>query len=208
MLQTNIVLLILLLCMWSIQCAPTITSRIRGLGYHKFLDYYIEPDINKPAKCLFVWHRLPEYLYVDPEDLYRLNATIMGTIDIESSASNSHPFVYCFVLYNSTDNIFRNPKEFSVNIHIRYLDPVDDNNLFETLLIPEPVIHFTAERCPYLGAGCPPPLPHTGIESPKEVTATIPVGLRNHLWFVKPISCIVPVIGCVFLMWITLTSKM
>lgn len=180
-----------------INSAPQISSRHTGTGFHTHLEYAIDPDPSMPTQCLFVWHRLPPYLYIEPDDLHQLNATIVGTINIEASASQSHPFAYCFILYNSTKIPFRHTQTFSIKIHSRYLDPTtDDNHLYETLDLPEPVIHFTEKHCPNIGSGCPPPLPETGIESPRELYVTIPIGQKKHLWFVIPITCLFPFISC------------
>jgi len=177
--------------------APEIGSRHTSTGFHTRLEYAIDPDRSMPARCLFVWHRLPPYLYIEPDELHQLNATIMGTINIETSASQSHPFAYCFILYNSSKIPFRHTQKFSINIHNRYLDPTsDDNQQYEILDLPEPVIHFTEKTCPYLGAGCPAPLSETGIESPRELTVNIPVGQKKDLWFVFPITCLFPLISC------------
>ena len=177
--------------------APHISSRHTSNGFHTRLDYSVDPDPSTPARCLFVWHRLPPYLYVEPDDLYRLNATILGNINIEASTSQSHPFAYCFLLYNSSRIPFRETQTFSIQIHSRYLDANKDNDeLYETLYLPEPVIHFTEKRCPNLGAGCPAPLIETGIESPRELTVTIPVGQQKHLYFVAPITALFAWIGC------------
>jgi hypothetical protein len=177
--------------------APGISSRHTSTGFHTRLDYVIDPDPAMPTRCLFVWHRLPPYLYVEPDELHQLNATIIGSINIETSTSQSHPFAYCFILYNSSQIPFDHTQTFSINIHSRYLDPNSDGDQqSETLLLPEPVIHFTEERCPRLGSGCPAPLIETGIESPRELTVTIPVGQQKHLWFVLPITCLFPLIGC------------
>ncbi|CAF1187268.1 unnamed protein product [Adineta steineri] len=186
--------------------APNIGSRYTGTGFHTRLEYTIDPDPSMPARCLFVWHRLPPYLYIEPDELHQLNATILGSINIETSASQSHPFAYCFILYNSTTKPFDHTKTFSINIHSRYLDPRNDNtdldprrddtDLYETLPLPEPVIHFTKKQCPHLGVGCPAPIAETGIESPRELTVTIPVGQEKHLWFVFPITCLFPFISC------------
>lgn len=180
-----------------IKSAPEISSRHIGHGFHTRLEYEIDSDPSTPSRCLFIWHRLPPYLYVEPDELHQLNATILGTIDIEASTSQSHPFAYCFILYNSTRIPFRHTLKFAINIHSRYLDAkVDDNQEYEILDLPEPVIHFTEKTCPSLGAGCPAPLIETGIESPRELTVTIPVGQQKHLWFVFPITCLFPLIGC------------
>ena len=177
--------------------APNIISRHTSNGFHTRLDYTIDPDPSMPVRCLFVWHRLPPYLYVEPDELYQLNATIIGTINIEASASQSHPFAYCFILYNSSRIPFSNTHSFSINIHSRYLDAKsDDNQQYETLYLPQPVIHFTEGQCPNLGAGCPAPLSESGIESPRELTVTIPVGQKKHLWFVLPVTCLFPFISC------------
>jgi hypothetical protein len=177
--------------------APGISSRHTGTGFHTRLEYTIDPDPSMPARCLFVWHRLPPYLYIEPDELHHLNATIIGTINIETSASQSHPFAYCFILYNSSRIPFRHTQKFSINIHSRYLDPTTDNNhQYEILDLPEPVIHFTEKHCPYLGSGCPAPLSETGIESPRELSVTIPIGQQKHLWFVFPITCLFPLISC------------
>ncbi len=177
--------------------APEISSRHIGTGLHTRLEYAIDPDPSMPARCLFVWHRLPPYLYVEPDELHQLNATILGTINIETSTSQSHPFAYCFILYNSSRIPFGHTQTFTIHIHSRYLDPtIDQNQLYETLDLPEPVIHFTTKPCPYLGAGCPAPLMETGIESPRELTVTIPVGQKNHLWLVFPVTCLFPLISC------------
>ncbi|CAF4905510.1 unnamed protein product [Rotaria sp. Silwood2] len=149
------------------------------------------------SKCLFVWHRLPPYLYIEPEELNQLKATIIGSINIETSSSQSHPFAYCFILYNSSKIPFNYSQSFSINIHNRYLDPVSDyNKQHETVYLPEPVIHFTEKSCPYLGSGCPPPLTETGIDSPRQLTVNIPVGQLKHLSFVYPLTCLFPLIGC------------
>ncbi|CAF4626593.1 unnamed protein product [Rotaria socialis] len=177
--------------------APGISSYYKNTGFHTRLEYVIDSDPTKPTHCLFVWHRLPPYLYIEPDELYQLNATIVGFINIEASASQSHPFAYCFLLYNSSKIPFRNRRKFSINIHSRYLDPKSDQNQqYETLYLPEPVIHFTEKHCPYLGSGCPAPLSETGIESPRELTVTIPVGQEYHLAFVFPLTCLFPLIGC------------
>jgi hypothetical protein len=189
--------LFLTLFPYIIICAPSITSRHISTGLHTRLEYGIDPDPATPARCLFVWHRLPPYLYIEPDELHQLNATILGSINIETATSQSHPFAYCFILYNSSRIPFRNTQTFSINIHSRYLDPAsDDNQPYETLYLPEPVIHFTEKHCPYLGASCPPPLAETGIESPRELTVTIPVGQQKHLWFVFPVTCLFPLISC------------
>jgi hypothetical protein len=99
-------------------------------------------------------------------------------------------------LYNSTQIPFRDTKTFSINIHSRYLDSKLDNQQYEILDLPEPVIHFTEKTCPHLGAGCPAPLIETGIESPRELTVTIPVGQQKHFWFVFPVTCLFPLISC------------
>jgi len=183
-----------------IQSAPEIGSRHISNGFHTRLEYVVDPDPSTPTRCLFVWHRLPPYLYIEPDELYRLNATILGTINIETSASQSHPFAYCFILYNSTQFPFRQTQRFAINIHSRYLDATaNDDQFYETLDLPEPVIHFTSKACPYLGAGCPAPLIESGIESPRELTVTIPLGQQKHLWFVWPITCLFPLISCAFL---------
>jgi hypothetical protein len=180
-----------------IQSAPEIGSRHISNGFHNHLEYTIDPDPAMPARCLFVWHRLPPYLYIEPDELHQLNATILGTINIETSASQSHPFAYCFILYNSTQIPFRHTLSFSIHIHSRYLDPTsDDHQLYQTLDLPEPVIHFTEKTCPYLGAGCPAPLLETGIQSPRELMVTIPVGQKQHWWFVFPVTCLFPLISC------------
>lgn len=180
--------------------APEIGSRHINNGFHTRLEYVIDPDPSMPARCLFVWHRLPPYLYIEPDELYQLKAIILGTINIEASASQSHPFAYCFMLYNSTQQPFRQTQRFAINIHSRYLDAKDDGNQFyEILDLPEPVIHFTAKACPHLGDGCPAPLMETGIESPRELTVAIPVGQRKHLWFVFPITGLFPLISCILL---------
>lgn len=180
--------------------APEVGSRHTGTGFHNRLEYTIDPDPHIPTKCLFVWHRLPPYLYIEPDDLHSLNATILGTIDIEASTSQSHPFAYCFILYNSSQIPLRRTQSFSINVHSRYLDAtVDHDHFYQILTLPEPVIHFTEKTCPNLGAGCPAPTLETGIESPRELTVTIPVGQKNHLWFVFPITCLFPMIGCSFL---------
>jgi hypothetical protein len=180
-----------------IKSAPEIGSRHISTGFHNRLEYAIDPDPATPVRCLFVWHRLPPYLYIEPDELHQLNATILGTINIETSESQSHPFAYCFILYNSTKIPFRHTHKFSINIHSRYLDPTSDNNQFyQTLDLPEPVIHFTEKTCPHLGAGCPAPLLETGIQSPRELVVTIPIGQEKHLWFVFPITCLFPLISC------------
>ena len=177
--------------------APEIGSRHTGHGFHNRLEYTIDPDQNQGTRCLYVWHRLPPYLYVEPDELHSLKATILGDIDIEASTSQSHPFAYCFILYNSSQIPFRRTQSFSINIHSRYLDATADSNHFhEILTLPEPVIHFTEKTCPHLGAGCPAPTLETGIESPREITVTIPLGQKNHFWFVFPITCLFPIIGC------------
>jgi hypothetical protein len=79
-------------------CAPGIGSRHTNQGFHTRLEYVIDPDPGTPARCLFVWHRLPPYLYIEPDELHQFNATILGTINIESSTSESHPFAYCFYI--------------------------------------------------------------------------------------------------------------
>jgi hypothetical protein len=164
---------------------PTITSRRTGIGFHT-------------SKCLFIWHRLPSYLYVEPDELARLNATVLGSINIEAATSQTHPFAYCLILYNSTELPLKKTRQFSINIHSRYLDPtLDDNRLYETLRLPEPVIHFTSTHCPYLGSSCPPPLSETGIESSRELTVIIPLGQRKHVWFVLPITCLFPLVACI-----------
>jgi hypothetical protein len=103
-----------------------------------------------------------------------------------------------FILYNSTKIPLEDTLAFSINIHSRYLDPkpIDDNQQSETLYLPEPVIHYTEKPCPKLGSGCPAPITETGIESPRELTVTIPVGQEKHLWFVFPITCLFPLISC------------
>lgn len=197
--MSSILLIIFLICFpCIILSAPEISSRHIGTGLHTRLEYAIDPDPSMPSRCLFVWHRLPPYLYVEPDELQQLNATILGTINIETSASQSHPFAYCFILYNSSRIPFRNTQKFSINIHSRYLDPKskDDHEEYEILDLPEPVIHFTEKTCPYLGAGCPAPLMETGIESPRQLTVNIPVGQQKHLWFVFPVTCLFPLIGC------------
>ncbi|CAF4104562.1 unnamed protein product, partial [Rotaria sordida] len=152
-----------------IYSSPGVSSRYKTNGFHTHLEYRIDPDLTMDSQCLFVWHRLPPYLYIEPEELYQLNATIIGSINIERSSSQSHPFAYCFILYNSSKIPYRHSKTFSINIHNRYIDPKsDDNQQYETVYLPEPVIHFTKKACPYLGSGCPPPLTETGIESPRE----------------------------------------
>jgi hypothetical protein len=177
--------------------APEISSRHTGTGFHTRFEYAIDPDPSIPTRCLFVWHRLPPYLYVEPDELYPLNATILGTINIEASESQSHPFAYCFILYNSSKIPFRHTQKFTINVHSRYLDATSDNNQeYEILDLPEPVIHFTEKACPYLGAGCPAPFSESGIESPRELTVTIPVGQKKHLWFVYPVTCLFPLISC------------
>ena len=198
-----IVLIVLLIFLPSIIIsAPEISSRHTGTGFHTRLDYAIDHDPAMPTRCLFVWHRLPPYLYIEPDELHPLNATIIGTINIEASASQAHPFAYCFILYNSSKIPFRHTHTFSINIHSRYLDSasIDDDQLYQTLDLPEPVIHFTEKMCPHLGAGCPPPLIETGIESPRELTVIIPVGQKKHLWFVFPVTCLFPLIGCSLLL--------
>ena len=193
-------LLILICTSCLVRSAPGIGSRRTGTGFHTRLDYEINPDPSVPARCLFAWYRLPPYLYVEPEELARYNATVLGSVNIESSTSQSHPFAYCFVLYNSSKIPFLITQRFSINFHSRYLDPSsDENEQYQTLYLPEPVIHFTKDRCPYLGSGCPAPLSETGIESPRELTVTIPVGQQKHLWFVFPITCLFPMIGCTLL---------
>lgn len=183
-----------------VRSAPDIGSRRTGTGFHTRLDYEINPDPSMPARCLFVWHRLPPYLYVEPEELARYNATVLGSVNIEASTSQSHPFACCFVLYNSSKTPFLTTQRFSINVHSRYLDPSsDENEQYQTLYLPEPVIHFTKDRCPYLGSGCPAPISETGIESPRELTVTIPVGQQKHLWFIFPMTCLFPVIGCTLL---------
>lgn len=181
-----------------IHCAPDISSRHTNTGFHTRLDYIINPDSTIPIHCLFVWHRLPPYLYIEPDELYQLNATIIGSINIEASTGQSHPFAYCFILYNSSQIALRESKRFSINIHSRYLDPKSDNDdqLYETRYLPEPVIHYTQKHCPRLGSGCPAPISETGIESPRELTVTIPVGQEKHLLFVFPVTCLFPLIGC------------
>jgi hypothetical protein len=177
--------------------APDISSRHTGTGFHSRLEYSIDPDPATPAQCLFVWHRLPPYLYIEPDELHQLNATILGSINIETATSQSHPFAYCFILYNSTKVPFQYTQSFAITVHSRYLDPTtDDDHLDETLMLPEPVIHYTSKPCPNLGMGCPAPLAETGIESPRELTVTIPVGQRHHLWFVFPVTCLFPLISC------------
>ncbi|UJR13516.1 hypothetical protein I4U23_000530 [Adineta vaga] len=189
--------LVLIFAPYSIISAPDVSSRHTGTGFHSRLEYSIDPDPATPARCLFVWHRLPPYLYIEPDELLQLNATILGSINIESSASQSHPFAYCFILYNSTKIPFQHTQSFSLNIHSRYLDPTTDNNQFDEILpLPEPVIHFTSKPCPHLGNGCPAPLAETGIESPRDLTVTIPIGQQNHLWFVFPVTCLFPLISC------------
>ncbi|CAF1132623.1 unnamed protein product [Rotaria sp. Silwood1] len=179
-----------------IKSSPSVTSRYKITGYHTWLEYQIHPDIQQPIKCLFVWHRLPPYLYIEPEELNKLNATIIGKIDIEKSSSESHPFAYCFILYNSSKIEYQHSKTFSINIHNRYIDPIsNDNQQYETVYLPEPVIHFTDKTCPYLGSGCPPPLTETAIESPRQLTVTIPLGQKKHLWFVYPLTCLFPIIA-------------
>lgn len=187
---------VLLIC--SVFGAPDISSRQTSRGLHTRFDYAIDPDPSMPARCLFVWHRLPPYLYVEPEQLRDLNATLLGSIDTEASTSESHPFAYCFILYNSSRIPFRDTKTFTIDVHSRYLDAKDhaEHNLDERLFLPEPVIHFTEKSCPKLGSGCPAPLMETGIESPRELTVTIPFGQRKHLWFVAPITCLFAWLGC------------
>ena len=181
----------------SILGAPDISSRYTNNGFHSRFDINIDPDPSTPARCLFVWHRLPPYLYIEPDELNQLNATILGTIDIEASTSHSHPIAYCFVLYNSTKLPFRQTLSFSLNVHTRYLDPKSvGDELHETHYLPEPVIHFTEKACPNLGSGCPAPLLETGIESPRELSITIPVGQKKHIWFVLPITVLFASIGC------------
>jgi len=193
----TLLFLFLTLFPYIIISTPSITSRHISTGFHTRLEYTIDPDPSIPARCLFVWHRLPPYLYIEPDELHQLNATILGSINIETATSQSHPFAYCFILYNSSRIPFRNTQAFSINIHSRYLDPTsDDNQQDETLYLPEPVIHFTEGYCPYLGSSCPPPLTETGIESPRELTVTIPVGQQKHLWFVFPVTCLFPLISC------------
>jgi hypothetical protein len=180
-----------------IVAAPDISSRHISNGLHTRLEYTIDPDPSAPARCLFVWHRLPPYLYVEPDDLHQLHATIVGAINIESSASQSHPFAYCFVLYNSSKIPFHHTHTFSINIHSRYLDAkLDGRDQYETLYLPEPVIHFTDKGCPNLGSGCPAPLSETGIESPRDLTITIPVGQKKHFLFVFPVTFLFPLISC------------
>jgi hypothetical protein len=193
-------LLISLCACCLVRSAPDIGSRRTGTGFHTRLDYEINPDPSMPARCLFVWHRLPPYLYVEPEELARYNATVMGSINIEASTSQSHPFAYCFVVYNSSKIPFHTTQRFSINVHSRYLDPsTDETEQYQTLYLPEPVIHFTKDRCPHLGSGCPAPLSETGIESPRELTVTIPVGQQKHLWFIFPLTCLLPIVGCTLL---------
>ncbi|CAF1644481.1 unnamed protein product [Adineta ricciae] len=189
--------LFLIFCSYGVLSAPNVGSRHIGNGFHTRLEYSIDPDPASPAQCLFVWHRLPPYLYIEPDELHHLNAVILGSINIEASASQSHPFAYCFILYNSTKVPFQHTQSFSLNIHSRYLDPTaDEHQIDETLTLPEPVIHFTSKSCPYLGRGCPAPIAETGIESPRDLTVTIPVGQQNHLWFVLPITSLFPLISC------------
>lgn len=181
----------------SINAAPEIGSRFTNNGFHSRFEITIDPDPSKPSRCLFVWHRLPPYLYVEPDELYQLNATILGSIDIEAPASKAHPFAYCFILYNSTRLPFRNTLSFSLNVHSRYLDAKSDSNEpFETHYLPEPVIHYTEKPCPKLGAGCPAPLAETAIESPRELTVNIPIGHQEHLQFVFPVTVLFATIGC------------
>ena len=189
--------ILLLLVPSLILSSPNIGSRHIANGFHSRLEYHIDPDPSTPARCLFVWHRLPPYLYIEPDELHRFNATILGSIDIEAATSQAHPFAYCFILHNSSRIPFQHTQTFSINVHSRYLDATpNENHYHENLYLPEPVIHFTEQRCPKLGSGCPAPLTETGIESPRELTVTIPLGQKKHLWFVFPVTCLFPLFGC------------
>jgi hypothetical protein len=54
-----------------IRSAPEISSRHTGSGFHNRLEYTVYPDPAVPARCLFVWHRLPPYLYIEPDELHQ-----------------------------------------------------------------------------------------------------------------------------------------